>query len=281
MTTPTHARVALHRRLSGLTKRLGLASAVVFAALTFAGCPPEYPTCDNDDHCKREVEGKVIDEVCVFGKCQECARDADCGDAKACVDYQCVVPCDGPGSCGDGKHCEERVCTTGCAADGDCGAGQACDASGACVTKQKSCELDSECGVNEHCEANACVAGAPPKPTANCTFTDADLRVQFEYNLYALQSSGQDKLERVATCMNENPGWRLRVNGHADERGSTDYNLSLGEKRAKSAASYIERLGVDRSRMQTLSYGEEQPLNPAASEAAWAQNRRAELVIRR
>ena len=72
---------------------------------------------------------------------------------------------------------------------------------------------------------------------------------------------------------------RVTIAGHADERGSDEYNLALGNRRAASAKRYLENKGVDGSRLDVVSYGEERPLNPGSDEAAWAQNRRDEFQI--
>ena len=77
--------------------------------------------------------------------------------------------------------------------------------------------------------------------------------------------------------MNANPALTLRISGHADERGSDEYNLALGNRRAAAAKRYLVSRGIADGRITVVSYGEERPLNPASTEAAWAQNRRAEF----
>jgi len=76
-----------------------------------------------------------------------------------------------------------------------------------------------------------------------------------------------------------NSGVKLRIAGHADDRGSDEYNLALGNRRAAAAKRYLENKGIDASRMEVVSYGEERPLNPGADESAYAQNRRDEFEI--
>ncbi len=75
-------------------------------------------------------------------------------------------------------------------------------------------------------------------------------------------------------------GVDIRIEGHCDERGSDEYNLALGERRAQAAMNYLATLGVPASRMSTISYGEEKPLDPGHNEEAWAKNRRAEFVAK-
>jgi len=79
--------------------------------------------------------------------------------------------------------------------------------------------------------------------------------------------------------MQANPNLKLRVSGHADERGSDEYNLALGNRRAAAAKRYLENKGIDGSRIEVVSYGEERPLNPGTDETAYAQNRRDEFEV--
>jgi peptidoglycan-associated lipoprotein len=72
---------------------------------------------------------------------------------------------------------------------------------------------------------------------------------------------------------------KVRISGHADERGSDEYNLALGNRRAAAAKRYLENKGIDGSRIEVISYGEERPLNPGTDETAFAQNRRAEFEV--
>jgi peptidoglycan-associated lipoprotein len=76
-----------------------------------------------------------------------------------------------------------------------------------------------------------------------------------------------------------NPGVQIRIAGHADERGSVEYNLALGMRRANAVREYLAGFGIDVSRFDTVSMGEDMPLDPASTEAAWARNRRAEFTV--
>lgn len=103
-------------------------------------------------------------------------------------------------------------------------------------------------------------------------------RVHFDFDKYDLTAAARKTLSANAEFLQANPGVRIRIEGHCDERGTTEYNLALGERRAKSAFQYLMDLGVDPNRMSVVSYGEEQPLDPGQNEAAWALNRRDEFV---
>ncbi len=105
--------------------------------------------------------------------------------------------------------------------------------------------------------------------------------VQFGYNQYQVTGAEVAKIEAVAQYMNANSNVRLIVEGHCDERGSREYNIALGEHRAQAVRSYLMSLGIDGSRIQTRSYGEERPLDPGHNESAWSLNRRAEFALYR
>lgn len=103
-------------------------------------------------------------------------------------------------------------------------------------------------------------------------------RVHFDFDKYALRPEARVILEKNADYLKKNPTARVRIEGHCDERGTVEYNLALGERRAKAAFQYVADLGIAPSRMDTVSFGEEVPLDPAHNEEAWAKNRRAEFV---
>ena len=79
--------------------------------------------------------------------------------------------------------------------------------------------------------------------------------------------------------MKSNPSVMVKIEGHCDERGTIEYNLSLGEKRAKAAKDFLIDLGIDAGRISTISYGKERPVDPGHNEAAWAKNRRAAFTV--
>lgn len=103
-------------------------------------------------------------------------------------------------------------------------------------------------------------------------------RILFETDRFNVDSEDQDVLQRQAQWLAQYPGTRITVEGHADERGTRDYNLALGERRANSAKNFLVSIGVDASRIQTVSYGKERPSALGSDEQAWAQNRRAVTV---
>lgn len=110
--------------------------------------------------------------------------------------------------------------------------------------------------------------------------TSDDLKtVHFAYDSYKLTGESRNILKNSAKWMKDNPSATIQVEGHCDERGTTEYNLALGERRANAAKDYLVKLGVDAARVSIISYGEERPVDPGHDEGAWAKNRRDEFVI--
>lgn len=102
--------------------------------------------------------------------------------------------------------------------------------------------------------------------------------VFFEYDQARLTADARKVLAENADWIKNNSSVTVQIEGHTDERGSVEYNLSLGERRAKSVKSYLESLGVSGSQMTIISYGEEKPLAMGEGESAWSKNRRANFV---
>jgi peptidoglycan-associated lipoprotein len=128
----------------------------------------------------------------------------------------------------------------------------------------------SEGGVQSTPQAGA-LAGAA------AAFEDRD--IYFDYDRFNVRPEDRKILAEKASYLNANPSVRVRIEGHCDERGTSEYNLALGERRAKAALDYLVFLGISRDRLTTISYGEEKPLDPAQNEQAWAKNRRAHFDI--
>lgn len=114
-----------------------------------------------------------------------------------------------------------------------------------------------------------------PAPAPRVELAD----VYFDYDSAELRADARTTLTENGRQLVASTGTTILIEGHCDERGTVDYNLALGERRAVAAKSFLESYGVDGSRMQTVSYGENRPLSPGHDEAAWAQNRRAHFVV--
>jgi len=103
--------------------------------------------------------------------------------------------------------------------------------------------------------------------------------IHFDYDKAIIRGGDASVLDQKVAILQANPGLRIRISGHCDERGSDEYNLALGNRRATAAKQYVVSHGIDGSRIETVSYGEERPLASGHDEDAWAQNRRDEFEI--
>ncbi len=103
--------------------------------------------------------------------------------------------------------------------------------------------------------------------------------VFFDYDSSEISDEGRTALQADAAVLKKYAGWMVTIEGHCDERGTKEYNLALGERRAVAARTYLLSLGIDANRLRTVSYGSEFPFDPGHNEAAWHKNRRAHFVI--
>jgi peptidoglycan-associated lipoprotein len=103
--------------------------------------------------------------------------------------------------------------------------------------------------------------------------------VFFAFDQFDVEGAGQQALNHNAEILRKYPSWIITIEGHADERGTAEYNLALGERRALGARNYLVSLGVPADRLRTVSYGKEFPFDPGHTEEAWAKNRRAHFVV--
>lgn len=123
---------------------------------------------------------------------------------------------------------------------------------------------------------------AGPQPGSQAHFEQAvggQTVIYFDTDRYDVDSADQAALRTQAQYLQQYPNLTVTVEGHADERGTREYNLALGERRATAAKNYLVSLGIPEARIRTLSYGKERPVALGSSESAWAQNRRAVTVV--
>ena len=136
------------------------------------------------------------------------------------------------------------------------------------------------------------VASVPAEPSISGTEVDYNARSLDELNresplqpvFYAYDSADvtgevQATLQKNAAILKQYPSWVVTIEGHCDERGTAEYNLTLGERRAQSARAYLISLGIPAERLKTVSYGSEFPFDPGSTEEAYAKNRRAHFVV--
>jgi peptidoglycan-associated lipoprotein len=129
----------------------------------------------------------------------------------------------------------------------------------------------------------------PPEPAAEDTIASRDIDeinknspfqpVFFLLDQSEIDTASQDVLNANAEILKKYPTWVITIEGHCDERGSAEYNLALGERRALAARNYLVSLGIPADRLRTVSYGKEFPFDPGHDEAAWSKNRRAHFVV--
>jgi peptidoglycan-associated lipoprotein len=132
-------------------------------------------------------------------------------------------------------------------------------------------------------------AGVPAEPSREDSIASASLDdlnrnpplkpVMFDYDSADISAEGQQVLNANAALLKKYSTWTITIEGHCDERGTAEYNLALGERRAVAARAYLVSLGISADRLRTVSYGKEFPFEPGHDEAAYAKNRRAHFVI--
>lgn len=258
-------------KFRSVLKGLLLSSAVASLTL-FVGCGPTYPNCDTDEHCEE------YGEYCVDKQCRQCRADEHCNADDACkvcgAGYTCVTR---SGCCHSDLDCARGVCRkaagdeTGdcygnCKDDSHCPAGQKC-AGNMCVPKDECTPGGGECGAGFECVDGRCVEMCRPDP------------VYFDYNESRIRTDQKPSLERAAECIRKR-AQSVTVQGHCDERGTDEYNLALGQRRAARVKRYLERLGIAKGTLGTLSYGEERPVCSESYESCWWRNRRAEYSFK-
>jgi peptidoglycan-associated lipoprotein len=263
---------------------------LVCVALWGVSCKPRYPRCEQDVQCQQQGE------VCVQGQCQECRTQEQCNakypnDPRTCDSGRCIstAECHTSEECvrskGEGYQCRNFTCEPGCSVSSDCASGQRC-IQHTCTVQQ--CEFDIDCGPQMACLDGICTA--PPhidatRVSAACKSLNpssdlviASPSVSFEFDASDLKEETLEDLKTFASCLKEVPTLRIQIEGHCDDRGTQEYNMALGDRRARSVQSYLERLGIPSGRMGVRSKGENEPLCEESTEACWARNRRVEFL---
>jgi len=149
---------------------------------------------------------------------------------------------------------------------------------GACKTTPKELPPEPAPAPTATPDTGSDVGAVIPGSQADFIARVASDTIYFDTDRYNVDSADMAVLQSQAQWLLQYPAKRLTIEGHADERGTREYNLALGERRANAAKSYLVSLGVSESRIQTVSYGKERPKALGSDEASWAQNRRAVTV---
>jgi peptidoglycan-associated lipoprotein len=229
-------------------RRVLLLALTAAGTVALSGCPskPKPGECKSSQDC---LEQQGFGKVCVEGRCQECGQDPDCKAGFVCRTNKCVPK-------------------PQCATDADCPADQRCEAD-RCVPRK---DLGADAAKKDAALESAAV---PP----DCADTGAFI-IRFGFDQATLTSETQGTLQKLADCLKRAPAKRITVQGHADERGTTQYNIALGARRAESARKYLTDLGVG-AKLDGVSFGEEKPLCTDQTEECWARNRRDEFQVDR
>ena len=252
-----------------------LLSLVLFAGLVAMGCRPDFPNCKTDAHCANSEEGQASGRLmCINGLCQQCATDEDCGEAGVeCLAGTCqAIPgyCTTTTDCPGNQVCRDNSCGPQCLSDADCQEGFLCEG-GNCV-EEPECTTDADCDEGFQCRGNNCVE----IPETVCQLSP----VFFAFDSSHLDNTARSILQENASCMRER-GLSVRIEGHTDERGTAEYNLALGNRRANAVRQYLVSLGVSRNSLSTVSYGKErlvQRCGETGPETCHSRNRRAEFI---
>ncbi len=188
--------------------------------------------------------------------------------------------CDNDSHCHTGEFCVNGHCQQ-CRTDSDCQAGSHC-AEGACAPIQGYCQGRGQCGQNEDCQNNRCVQVAtstvepePPTPTAGPCSLDT---LFFDYESSDLTPAARNALETAARCIRDRNIPHVTVVGHTDPRGTEEYNLALGDRRARAVMQYLTALGVPAATFDASSRGEEDAAGE--DEGGWSRDRRAVMLER-
>lgn len=215
-----------------------LTLALPLLAFGLAGCPRGA----KDGNCKTSNDCAAqqgYGKVCVEGKCQECGKNEDCPSGFVCQANKCAPK----------PECDEQT---------PCPSGQTCQA-GRCT------------GTRTPAEVGAGQQVTPAAPICELK------RVHFEFDDASLKGDARDVLAKDADCVRQLNAKTVRIEGNSDERGTNEYNLHLGQRRAEAVRRYLVNLGLSGVQFDVVSFGEEQPICTEATEDCWKQNRRAEI----
>jgi len=131
-------------------------------------------------------------------------------------------------------------------------------------------DLTSDSGTSSEADSD---------PMSNVDIGEPYVKIYFDYDQDTLREDALSDLLKVSRLMKDNPKYTLLVEGHADERGTREYNLALSERRAKAVEDFLSASGVSSFNVEVVGYGEEKPVDNGSNESAWSQNRRAELFF--
>ena len=240
------------------------AIAMLILIIGVIGCKPDYPRCAKDSHC-------LGDEHCMNNICQQCRDNGDCPDGRECTEGVCAgIPgyCSDITNCPAGQVCREHRCGP-CSTLSECQHGQTC-AGGRCGTV--------ECYTSEDCHGGLkCVAYHCKEWPTNGAQSEGACNLEpalFGFNSSEMAPWVRSVIEANHRCLQQE-GRKVVLEGHCDPRGTTEYNMALGERRANGVKKYLTNLGMDRGKVHVVSKGEEE--STGTNESSWAEDRRVDF----
>jgi peptidoglycan-associated lipoprotein len=239
----------------------------LFGVVLVAACgsKPKYPACDGDKDCAAH------NEKCVNKQCVQCSADSDCPAGNSCQKNACTpIPgyCKTAADCKDGQVCENNACVA-CKSDNECAAGTKCQ-NGGC-RGPGYCQSDADCPEDEDCQNNQCSKKAAPIAQV-CSLEP----VFFAFDKFELDDAAKALLKKNVDCINATKDKQLVLIGHADPRGTVEYNITLSDDRAQAVLVYLKNLGVSPDRMRKNPRGSSD--SSGTDEASWAHDRRVEFA---
>ncbi len=187
--------------------------------------------------------------------------------------------CQNDTQCHTGEFCVNGTCQQ-CRPDAnDCPSGQQCT-DGRCEPVEGYCTSTSDCGAGQECRNNRCVTSQMTEtgPTETSTGACSLQPIYFSYDSSDLDPSARNALQSDAQCIQQRDIAHVQLTGHTDPRGTEEYNLALGDRRARAVQGFLSNLGVDRSRVTTRSMGEE--MASGEDESSWTRDRRVDFEER-
>lgn len=247
-----------------MSKKIFTFTVMWLSAAIASACGPKYPNCANDGHCN-------AGEYCVNGLCQQCRDDGDCGEGMKCAKGVCrdLDYCEVSTDCAPGQVCRDNRCGP-CVGSNECPSGMSC-IEGVC--KKPDCTGDEDCPAGLYCAEGVCKPQETAAVGGDLGACDPE-SIFFDFDSSNFSSSMKSKLERNYECLVKSGG-SVVLEGHCDPRGTTEYNMALGERRARTTKRLLNSMGIEAGKLQVVSKGEEEA--QGNNEQTWVNDRRVDF----